>query len=137
MEKTLVLLKPDAVERGVCGQIVARFEKRGLKVRGLKMLQLTREQAKIHYIEHQGKSFLEELIDFITSGPLLAMILEGENAIKIVRTMMGTTNPVDAAPGTIRGDFATNMRRNMIHGSDGPTSAEREIKIFFSDREIY
>lgn len=137
MEKTLVLLKPDAVARGICGEIITRFEKRGLTVSGMKMLQLSRTQAETHYIEHQGKPFLENLILFITSGPLIAMILQGENAIKITRTMMGTTNPVESAPGTIRGDFATNLRKNIIHGSDSSASAEREIPIFFNNNEIY
>lgn len=137
MEKTLVLLKPDAVDRGVCGDIIARFEKRGLTIIGLKMVQLSKEQAAIHYMEHEGKPFLEELINFITSGPLIAIVLQGENVIKLTRTMMGVTNPADALPGTIRGDFATNLRKNIIHGSDGPISAEREIKIFFTDHELY
>lgn len=137
MEKTLVLLKPDAVDRGVCGDIIARFEKRGLTIIGLKMIQLSKEQAAIHYMEHEGKPFLEELINFITSGPLIAIVLQGENVIKLTRTMMGVTNPADALPGTIRGDFATNLRKNIIHGSDGPISAEREIKIFFTDHELY
>lgn len=137
MEKTLVLLKPDAVARGICGEIITRFEKRGLIVSGMKMLQLSRTQAENHYIEHQGKAFLEDLILFITSGPLIAMVLHGENAIKITRTMMGTTNPIESAPGTIRGDFATNLRKNIIHGSDSPASAEREISIFFKADEMY
>lgn len=137
MESTLVLLKPDAVEKAVCGDIITRFERRGLKIIGMKMLKLSREQAKIHYGEHEGKDFLEELVDFVVSGPLLAMVIQGENAIKLVRTMMGSTKPLEAAPGTIRGDFATNVRRNVIHGSDCSESAEREIKFFFTDEEIY
>lgn len=137
VEKTLILLKPDAVDRGVCGEIIARFEKRGLGIKAMKMLQLSKEQAEIHYIEHQGKDFLPELINFITSGPLLAMVLEGENVIKLTRTMMGATNPLDALPGTIRGDFSTSVRKNIVHGSDGPGSAEREIKIYFDEKEIY
>lgn len=137
VEKTLILLKPDAVDRGLCGEIIARFERRGLRIAGMKMIQLSREQAEIHYIEHQGKPFIPELINFITSGPLIAMILEGENVIKLARTMMGTTNPLDALPGTIRGDFSTNVRKNVIHGSDGPASAQREIKIYFDEKEMY
>ncbi|WP_378955475.1 nucleoside-diphosphate kinase [Pelosinus sp. sgz500959] len=137
MEKTLLLLKPDAVVRGVCGEIIARFEQRGLKPIGIKMLQLSKEQAEIHYAEHQGKVFFEELVQFITSGPLIAMVVCGENAIKLTRMMMGATNPLDAPAGTIRGDYATTMRRNIIHGSDGPTSAAREIKIFFEDHELF
>lgn len=137
MEKTLLLLKPDAVVKGVCGEIIARFERRGLKPIGMKMLQLSREQAEIHYAEHQGKVFFEELIEFITSGPLIAIVLCGENVIKLARVMMGATNPLDALAGTIRGDYATTMRSNIIHGSDGPISAEREIKIFFEDHELF
>lgn len=137
MENILILLKPDAVAKGVCGEIIARFEKRGLKIIGMKMLQLSKEQAEVHYNEHRGKPFFEELVTFITSGPLVALAIRGENAVKLVRTMMGTTNPLDAAPGTIRGDFAINMRNNIIHGSDGPMSAEREIKIFFNQSELY
>lgn len=137
MENTLILLKPDAVFRGVCGDIIARFEKRGLKIIGMKMLQLSKEQAAMHYSEHQGKAFYEELVMFITSGPLVAIVLRGENAIKLTRAMMGTTNPLNAAPGTIRGDFATTMENNIIHGSDGTISAEREIKNFFTTNELY
>lgn len=137
MEKTLLLLKPDAVTRGVCGEIMARFERRGLKPIGVKMLRLSREQAAIHYAEHQGKVFFEELVEFITSGPLIAMVVWGENAIKLSRVMMGSTNPLDAPAGTIRGDYATTMRNNIIHGSDGPESAEREIKHFFADHELF
>lgn len=137
MENTLVLLKPDAVAKGVCGEIIARFEKRGLKIIGMKMLQLSREEAAIHYSEHQDKPFFEELVCFITSGPLIAMVLNGENAIKLARTMMGKTNPLEAAPGTIRGDFAINVKNNMIHGSDSLASAKREIKLFFNDIKLY
>lgn len=137
MEKTLLLLKPDALEKGVCGEIIGRFERRGLKPVGMKMLHLSREQAEIHYAEHIGKVFFEELVSFITSGPLIAMVVYGENAIKLSRTMMGSTNPLDAPAGTIRGDYATAMRRNIIHGSDGPESAEREIKNFFADHELF
>jgi len=136
MENTLVLLKPDAVAKGVCGEIIARFEKRGLKIIGLKMLQLSREQATIHYSEHQGKPFFHELVTFITSGPVVAIALQGENAVKVVRTMMGSTNPLDATPGTIRGDLAITIRNNIIHGSDGIVSAKREIKVFFNDSEL-
>ena len=136
MEKTLVLIKPDGVARGLCGEIIARFEKRGLKIVGLKMLKLTREQAERHYAEHKGKPFFSSLVDFITSGPLIAMVLSGETAIQTVRTMMGATNPAAAAPGTIRGDFALAVTQNIIHGSDGPDSASREIDVFFSPGEI-
>ena len=136
MESTLVLLKPDAVAKGVCGEIIARFEKRGLTIIGLKMMHLSREEAIEHYSEHQGKAFFDELVNFIISGPLVAAVLHGENAIKLVRTMMGATNPVDAAPGTVRGDLATNLRNNIIHGSDSPASAQREINGFFNDIEL-
>jgi len=136
LEKTLVLIKPDGVARGLCGEIIARFEKRGLKIVGLKMLKLTREQAERHYAEHKGKPFFSSLVDFITSGPLIAMVLSGETAIQTVRTMMGATNPAAAAPGTIRGDFALAVTQNIIHGADGPDSASREIDVFFSPGEI-
>lgn len=137
MEKTLVLVKPDGVQKAVIGDIINRFERRGLKIVGLKMMQLTPETAGKHYAEHQGKPFFGELVDFITSGPLVAMVVAGENAIKAVRTMMGATNPLDAAPGTIRGDYALNISNNIVHGSDSPTSAEREIGIFFGTNETF
>lgn len=136
MEKTLILLKPDAVIKGVCGQIIERFEKRGFKIVALKMLQLTKEQAEVHYQEHKGKPFFQELVNFIISGPLIAMVISGENAIKASRNMMGSTNPIDAMAGTIRGDFALNVRNNMIHGSDSLVSAEKEIKYFFTESEL-
>ncbi|MBP2625656.1 MAG: Nucleoside diphosphate kinase [Firmicutes bacterium] len=136
MENTLVLLKPDAVAKGVCGEIIARFEKRGIKIIGMKMLYLSRAQAAIHYSEHQDKPFFDELVNFIISGPLVAIALQGENVVKLVRTMMGSTNPLEAAPGTIRGDLATNIKNNIIHGSDGPVSAKREINIYFNDSEL-
>jgi len=137
MEKTLLLLKPDAVVKGVCGQIIDRFEKRGFEIAAIKMVQLTRKQAEIHYYEHTDKPFFQELVDFITSSPLIAMVITGENAIKVSRIMMGSTNPIDAAAGTIRGDFALNIRKNIIHGSDSLISAEREIKNFFTEKELY
>lgn len=136
-EKTLVLLKPDAVERGLSGEIIARFERRGFKLAAMKLMKVSVEQAGQHYAEHKEKPFFGELVDFITSSPVVAMIIEGHNAVKIVRSMMGTTNPIDSAPGTIRGDFATEMSKNVIHGSDSPASAEREIGIFFASNEIY
>jgi nucleoside-diphosphate kinase len=136
MEKTLILLKPDAVIKGVCGQIIERFEKRGFKIIALKMLQLTKEQAEIHYQEHTEKPFFQELVNFIISGPLIAMVICGENAIRASRNMMGSTNPLDAATGTIRGDFALNVRSNMVHGSDSLISAEKEIKHFFTEKEL-
>jgi len=137
MEKTLVLVKPDGVQKGVIGDIINRFERRGLKIVGLKMMHLSRELAGKHYAEHEGKPFYNELVDFITSGPLVAMVVAGENAIKAVRAMMGATNPLEAAPGTIRGDYALNIGNNIVHGSDSPESAAREISIFFDSSEIF
>jgi nucleoside-diphosphate kinase len=137
MEKTLVLVKPDGVKRGLSGEIIARFERRGLRVAALKMSCLTRELAEKHYAEHVGKPFFSGLVDFITSGPIIAMVLEGENSIRIIRTMMGTTNPTESAPGTIRGDLAISMSNNVVHGSDGPESALREINLFFDRQEIF
>lgn len=137
MEQTLILLKPDAVSKKVCGQIIERFENRGFKIIGLKMLLLSREQAERHYNEHQDKSFFEELVTFIISAPLIAMVISGENAIRAARNMMGSTNPLDAVSGTIRGDFALTVRNNIIHGSDSLVSAEREIKNFFDESELY
>lgn len=137
VENSLVLLKPDAVERAITGDIIARFERRGLKIAAMKMMRVSREQAGVHYEEHQSKPFFAGLVDFITSGPVVAMIVRGENAVKMVRTMMGTTNPLDSAPGTIRGDYAIVMSHNVIHGSDSPANAEREINIFFKEHEIF
>lgn len=137
MEKTLVLVKPDGVTKGVVGDIISRFEKRGLKIIALKMLHLTSDMAKLHYHEHRDKSFFADLIEYITSGPLVAMVLEGDDAVQAVRNMMGPTNPIAAAPGTIRGDYALQMSSNVVHGSDSVTSASREIDIFFGDGEVY
>lgn len=137
LEETLVLLKPDAVARNLCGRIITRFEERGFRIVALKMLKLSAEQAKIHYAEHVGKPFFESLVAFITAGPLVAMVLKGEDAVKAVRTMMGPTKPVEAMPGTIRGDFALTMGANIVHGSDSRESAKREIKVFFTETEIY
>jgi nucleoside-diphosphate kinase len=136
MEKTLILVKPDGVAKGLIGEIIGRFERRGYKVAALKLLRLSTAQAEEHYAEHKGKAFFAGLVEFITSGPLVAMVVEGENVIKAARTMMGPTNPVDAAPGTIRGDFAIDIGSNIIHGSDSPASAAREIAIYFSPAEI-
>lgn len=137
MEKTLVLVKPDGVKKGLIGEIINRFERRDLKIAGLKMMVMSKAQANNHYNEHIGKPFFAELADFITSGPLVAMVVEGDNAVKAVRIMMGTTNPTEAAPGTIRGDLALSMSSNVIHGSDSISSAQREITIFFADNEIF
>lgn len=136
MEKTLILVKPDGVAKGLTGEIIGRFERRGFKVTALKLLRLSTAQAEEHYAEHKGKAFFAGLVTFITSGPLVAMVIEGENAIKAARTMMGSTNPLDAAPGTIRGDYALEIGSNIIHGSDSQASAAREIAIYFSQTEI-
>lgn len=136
METTLVLIKPDGVAKAVCGEVISRFERRGLKVSGMKLMKLSRALAEKHYEEHKSRPFFGELVDFITSGPLVALAINGENAVKVVRTMMGTTNPADAAPGTIRGDFALSISHNIVHGSDSTTSAERELTIFFTADEL-
>jgi nucleoside-diphosphate kinase len=136
IERTLVLIKPDALERRLAGRILDRFEQRGLTIRGAKLLQVDRELAGRHYAEHREKPFFGELVDFITASPTLALVLEGEAAIEVVRTTIGATNPVDAAPGTIRGDYALAMPDNLVHGSDSPESAEREIGLWFSDDEL-
>ncbi|WP_373229850.1 nucleoside-diphosphate kinase [Cohnella sp.] len=133
MEKTrtYIMVKPDGVERGLIGDIISRFEKRGMRLVDAKLLNVSLELAKQHYIEHQAKPFFGELIDYITSGPVFAMIWEAEDAVTVARSMMGPTKPANAAPGTIRGDFALSVEANVIHGSDSPESAEREIGLFF------
>jgi nucleoside-diphosphate kinase len=133
VERTLVLLKPDAVRRGICGELIARFERRGFRIRGARYLKVTRGLAGQHYAEHRGKPFFGELVSFITSGPTVALALEGESAISVVRTMMGATNPLDSAPGTIRGDYALELSENVVHGSDSKASARRELALFFPD----
>ena len=135
-ERTLVLLKPDALHRRLAGEIISRFEKKGLKIVAMKMLWVSRELAEKHYEVHKGKPFYESLLDYITSGPIIAMVLEGESAIKVVRNLMGKTNGVEAAPGTIRGDYSVSIQNNLVHGSDSPESAEREISLFFKPQEI-
>ena len=132
-ERTLVLVKPDAVERRLAGEILARFEHRGLDIVAAKFLTVDRALAEEHYAEHREKPFFGELVEFITSAPTLAFVLEGESAIKVVRATMGATNPVDSAPGTIRGDLALAMPNNLVHGSDSPESAKREIALWFPD----
>jgi nucleoside-diphosphate kinase len=130
-DRTLVLIKPDAVQRALAGEILGRFERRGLKVVDGKLLTVDRALAEEHYAEHAEKPFFGELVEFITSAPTLALVLEGEGAIGVVRTTMGATNPADAAPGTIRGDLALSMPDNLVHGSDSPESAQREIALWF------
>ncbi len=133
VERTLVLIKPDAVQRGLAGEILARFERRGLAIREARLVQVDRALAEQHYAEHAEKPFFGELVAFITSAPTLALALAGESAISVVRTTMGATNPTDAAPGTIRGDLALAMPDNLVHGSDSPESAERELQLWFGD----
>ena len=130
-ERTLVLIKPDAMRRGLAGEILRRFEQRGLELREARLVEVDKELAGEHYAEHAGKPFYDELIEFITSGSTLALVLEGEGAIATVRTTMGATNPADAGPGTIRGDLALSMPDNLVHGSDSPESAAREIALWF------
>jgi nucleoside-diphosphate kinase len=132
-ETTLVLVKPDGVERGLCGEILARFERRGYDLRGARLLRVTKPLARRHYAEHRGKPFFHDLVDFITSGPVLALAVRGENAIAGVRGLMGATDPADSAAGTIRGDFATLLAENVVHGSDSRASARRELALFFPD----
>jgi nucleoside-diphosphate kinase len=136
VERTLVLIKPDAVQRRLAGRILDRFEQRGLTIRAAKLVRVGRDLAERHYAEHREKPFFGELVEFITSSPTLALVLEGEGAIAVVRTTMGATNPAAAAPGTIRGDFALSMPDNLVHGSDSPESAEREIALWFAADEL-
>ncbi len=136
MEKTFIMVKPDGVQRNLIGEIVSRFEKKGFTLVGAKLMQVSRELAEKHYAEHKERPFFGELVDFITSGPVFAMVWQGNNVIATARNMMGKTNPADAAPGTIRGDFAVSVGMNIIHGSDSPESAEREIALWFNESEI-
>jgi nucleoside-diphosphate kinase len=133
MEQTLILVKPDAFARGLSGEVIARFERKGLKIVALKAMQVEVELAERHYAEHSTKPFFGELVEFITGGQLLAMVLEGENAIVAARQLIGATDPVEAAPGSIRGDFALEVTFNLVHGSDSPNSAEREIELWFPE----
>ena len=133
MERTLILVKPDAFARGLTGEIIRRFEDKGLKITALRHMQVTEDLAKQHYAEHDGKPFFGELVEFITSGPIVAMVLEGEQAIKAARQVIGATNPLEATTGSIRGDFAIAVGQNMVHGSDSPESAEREAGLFFPE----
>ena len=136
MEQTYLMVKPDGVQRGLCGEILSRFEKKGLKIVGLKFMVISKEVAENHYGEHKGKPFFPSLISYITSGPVFAMVWEGENAVTICRNMMGKTKPLESAPGTIRGDYCLVTGLNIIHGSDSPESAAREIGIFFKPEEL-
>ncbi|KGL41050.1 nucleoside-diphosphate kinase [Listeria newyorkensis] len=136
MERTYLMVKPDGVERGLIGEVVARLEKKGLKLVGAKLMRIDEELATQHYAEHVGKPFFPDLLQFITSGPVFAMVWEGDEAVAIARLMMGKTNPLEAEQGTIRGDFAVHMNRNVIHGSDSVESAVREIGLFFKAEEL-
>jgi nucleoside-diphosphate kinase len=135
-QRTLVLIKPDAVQRGLIGEIISRLERRGLHPVGLKLMRVGNDLAERHYAEHRERAFFPGLVEFITSSPVVAMVWEGPGAVALVRSMMGTTNPIDSAPGTIRGDLALSLAMNVIHGSDSVESAAREVAIFFSDDEL-
>jgi nucleoside-diphosphate kinase len=136
LERTFVMIKPDAHARRLTGEILARFERRGFTIRALRLLRVTPDLAGQHYAEHEGKPFYPGLVEFITSAPVVAMVLEGPAAVATVRTMMGTTNPLESAPGTIRGDYALELGENVIHGSDSVASAEREIAIYFTAADL-
>lgn len=136
MERTLIIIKPDAVQRGLTGEIISRFERRGLRIVAMKMIGVDEPLAREHYAIHQGKPFYEGLISYITSSPVVIMVLEGNQAIEIARRTMGATAPADAAPGTIRADFGLEIGRNLVHGSDGPQTAEREVALFFGEEDI-
>ena len=133
MERTLILVKPDAFERNVTGVIIARFERKGLRLAAMKLMTMSRDLAERHYAEHEGKPFYDELVTFITSGPLVAMVLEGESAVDAARQVIGATDPLQASPGSIRGDYAISVGQNMVHGSDSDESAAREVALFFGD----
>lgn len=137
MERTFLMVKPDGVQRNVIGEIVSRFEKKGFQLMGAKLMIISRELAEKHYQEHADKPFFGGLVEFITSGPVFAMVWEGSNVVQAARNMMGTTNPVNAASGTIRGDFGINLSMNIIHGSDSVENAKREISLFFNEEEIF
>jgi nucleoside-diphosphate kinase len=134
MDRTLILVKPDAFARGLTGEIIARFERKGLRIAALQLMTMSDDLARRHYAEHEGKPFFGELVEFITSGPLVAMVLEGDSAVEAARQVIGATNPLQAAPGSIRGDLAIAVGQNMVHGSDSPESAERESALFFPER---
>ena len=134
MDRTLILVKPDAFARNLTGEIISRFERKGLRIVALRYMTMDTQLAERHYAEHEGKPFFGELVSFITSGPLVAMVLEGDEAVRAARQVIGATNPLEAAPGSIRGDFAIEVGQNMVHGSDSAESAEREATLFFPDR---
>lgn len=136
MERTLILVKPDGVQRGLMGEIIGRFERRGLKLIGMKFIQMTQELAERHYAVHQGRPFYADLVAYITSGPVVAMAWAGNDAIKAARNTIGATNPVEANAGTIRGDFGMEIGRNLVHGSDSPENGVKEVSLFFADTEI-
>jgi len=133
MERTLILVKPDAFARNLTGEIIARFERKGLRLAALKLMTMTRQLGERHYAEHEGKPFFEELVSFISSGPLVAMVLEGDEAVRAARQVIGATNPLEASSGSIRGDYAIAVGQNMVHGSDSPESAARESALFFPE----
>ena len=135
-ERTFVMLKPDAVQRGLIGEIISRIERKGLKITALKLIKIDRELAERHYDVHREKPFFAELVEFITSSPVVVMVVEGREAVKVVRALMGKTDPLEAAPGTIRGDLGLDITKNLIHGSDAPETAQREIALFFTEDEI-
>lgn len=136
-ERSLVLIKPDALQRGLAGEIISRLEKKGLKIIAMKMLHMDRALAERHYAVHKGKPFFEDLVNFIISSPIIAIVFEGKNAIQVVRTMMGETDPAKAQPGTIRGSFGIDIGHNLVHGSDSAENAKAEIDLFFSEKEIF
>ncbi|GGJ10181.1 nucleoside-diphosphate kinase [Alicyclobacillus cellulosilyticus] len=136
IEQTFVMVKPDGVQRGLMGEIISRFERKGLKLVAARLMQVSRELAEAHYAEHRERPFFSELVQFITSSPVLAMVWEGENAVAVARSLMGKTNPAEAAPGTIRGDFGLTIGMNVVHGSDSPESAAREIQLWFDGETL-
>ncbi len=136
MERTLIIIKPDGVQRALVGDVISRFEKRGLRIAGMKLMQISRELAEEHYAEHKGKGFFEGTVKFITSSPVVVMCLEGPNAVAAARQTMGATRPPEAAPGTIRADLGLDVSRNIVHGSDAPATAERELTLYFKPEEL-
>jgi len=136
IERTLAILKPDAVRRGLVGEIIARFERKGMRIVAMKLLQIDRPLAERHYAEHKGKSFYESLLSFMCGSPAIVLVLEGHNAVPLLRSIMGATNPLQAAPGSIRGDYADEVTYNLVHGSDSPETAQKEIALFFKPEEF-